>query len=192
MLLLIYYQLANCYVFKAHCNNKEYVITQPFDEYLSLFDVQATLHAELKLLAQCNGIKGEFEKYVQEGEFWGVPWMFLLLAEQFVIHSLLLLWPAFYFNFKGSFYGEIEPLSASGHCCLPHLSFLATPLLPCGCFNDSVQKFTGNNELGPAKNLMTQAVHAFVYFAWIYSHKQLVFCDMQGLSTFQCLGQFLI
>lgn len=69
MLLLIYYQLANCYVFKAHYNNKEYVITQPFDEYLSLFDVQATLHAELKLLAQCNGIKGEFEKYVQEGEF---------------------------------------------------------------------------------------------------------------------------
>jgi len=107
-----------------------------------------------------------------------------------VVHSLLP--PAFYFNFKGSFYGEIEPLSASGRRCLPHLGFLATPLLPCGRFNDPVQKFTGNDELGPAKNLMTQAVHAFVHFAWIYSYKQLVFCDMQGLSTFQCFGQFLI
>jgi hypothetical protein len=27
---------------------------------------------------------------------------------------------------------------------------------------------------------MTQAVHAFVHFAWIYSHGQLLFCDMQG------------
>ena len=40
--------------------------------------------------------------------------------------------PAFYFNSKDSFYWEIEPFSASGHHTLPHLGFLAMPLLPCG------------------------------------------------------------
>jgi len=34
--------------------------------------------------------------------------------------------------------------------------------------------------LSPANDAMTQAVHAFVHFAWTYSHEQL-FCDMQGM-----------
>lgn len=101
-----------------------------------------------------------------------------------MIIYLLLLLLAFYFNFKDSFYREIEPLSSStsgrrGHG-LPHLGFLATPLLPCGRFDNPVKKFSGSDELGPANDLMTQAVHAFVHFAWIYSYKRLVFCDMQG------------
>src|SRR5271156_4000497 len=65
---------------------------------------------------------------------------------------------AFYFNFKDSFYGEIEPLSASGRRTLPHLGFLATPLLPCGHYDDPVQKFTGSDNLGPADNGLTQAI----------------------------------
>jgi len=89
--------------------------------------------------------------------------------------------PGFYFNFNNAFYGEIEPLSATEHRALPHLGFLATPLLPCGRFDDPVKKFTGSDYLGPANDAMTQAVHAFVHFAWIYSHEQLLFCDMQGV-----------
>jgi hypothetical protein len=76
--------------------------------------------------------------------------------------------PAFYFNLKNVFYGEIEPLSASGHRSFPHIGFLATPLLPCGRFDDPVKKFTGSDNLGPANDSMTQAVHAFVHFGWIY------------------------
>ncbi|KAK2459392.1 hypothetical protein APHAL10511_008590 [Amanita phalloides] len=133
----------------AHYNNKEYVITQPFDEHMSLSDVWGILLAELKLLAQCDGINKEFDRFIKEGNIKGIP--------------------AFYFNFKDMFYGEIEPLSASRHCSIPHIGFLATPLLPCGHFDDPVKKFTGSDNLGPANDSMTQAVHAFVHFAWIYS-----------------------
>lgn len=87
---------------------------------------------------------------------------------------------AFYFNFDGAFYGEIEPLSASQHRSIPHVGFLATPLLPCGRFDDPVTKFTGSDNLGPADDILTQAVQAFVHFAWRYSREQLLFCDMQG------------
>ncbi|KAF8238077.1 hypothetical protein L208DRAFT_1375366 [Tricholoma matsutake] len=133
----------------ARYNNKEYVITQPFDEYMSLSDVRAVLMTELKLLAQCDGIKEKFDEFIKEDDVKGVP--------------------AFYFNFKDAFFGEIEPLSASGRRSLPHIGFLATPLLLCGCFDDPVKKFTGSDNLGPAKDSMTQAVHAFVHFGWIYS-----------------------
>ncbi|KAF8231442.1 hypothetical protein L208DRAFT_1277258 [Tricholoma matsutake] len=127
---------------------------------MSLSDVQVVLMTELKLLAQCDGIKEKFDEFIKEDDVKGVP--------------------AFYFNFKDAFFGEIEPLSASGHHSLPHIGFLATPVLPCGCFNDPVKKFTGSNNLGPAKDSMTQPVHAFVHFGWIYSQEQLLFCDMQG------------
>ena len=95
-----------------------------------------------------------------------------------IIYTEFLL--ASYFNFKDSFYGEIEPLSASGRRNIPHLGFLATPLLPCGRFDDPIQKFTGNDNLGPANNNLTRAIHAFVHFSWVYSRGQLLFCDMQG------------
>ena len=88
----------------------------------------------------------------------------------------------FYFNFKDSFYGEIEPLSASGRRTLPHVGFLATPLLPCGKFDDPVRKFTGSDNLGSASDNLTWAIHAFVHFAWIYSREQILFCDMQGMT----------
>ncbi|KAF8967103.1 kinase-like domain-containing protein [Flammula alnicola] len=143
----------------ARYNDKEYVITQPFDDNMSFSAVREVLIAEFKLLAQCDGIKEQFNKFIQDA---GVKV------------------PAFYFNFKDSFYGEIEPLSASGRRTFPHLGFLATPLLPCGRYDDPVQKFTGSDNLGPANDGLTQAIHAFVHFAWVYSREQLLFCDMQG------------
>lgn len=108
-----------------------------------------------------------------------VFWMFGTISR--LIQSWFIL--EFYFNFKDSFYGEIEALSASGRRTLPHLGFLATPLLPCGRFDDPVRKFTGSDNLGPADDNLTQAIHAFVHFAWVYSREQLLFCDMQGLPT---------
>ncbi|KIM43483.1 hypothetical protein M413DRAFT_381678 [Hebeloma cylindrosporum] len=144
----------------ARYNDKEYVITQPSDDTMSFSAVREVLIAELTLLAQCDGIKQKFDEFIQDGSVEGVP--------------------AFYFNFKDSFYGEIEPLSASGRRTMPHIGFLATPLLPCGRYDDPIRKFTGSDNLGPAKDSLTQAIHAFVHFAWIYSREQVLFCDMQG------------
>ncbi|KAF8222313.1 hypothetical protein L208DRAFT_1203515, partial [Tricholoma matsutake] len=126
---------------------------------MSLSDVQVVLITELKLLVvQCDGIKEKFDEFIKKDDVKGVP--------------------AFYFNFKDAFFGEIE--LTSGHCSLPHIRFLATPLLLCGCFDDPVKKFTGSDNLSPANDSMTQAVPAFVHFGWVYSQEQLLFCDMQG------------
>ncbi|KJA15082.1 hypothetical protein HYPSUDRAFT_149593 [Hypholoma sublateritium FD-334 SS-4] len=127
---------------------------------MSFSSVREVLIAELKLLAQCDGIKQKFNEFISEGGIEGIP--------------------PFYFNFKDSFYGEIEPLSASGRRTLPHVGFLATPLLPCGRFDDPVKKFTGSDNLGPASDDLTCAIHAFVHFAWVYSREQILFCDVQG------------
>ena len=140
--------------------------------------------AELKLLAQCDGIKEKFDEFMKEGDVKGVPGMFLNLNTMIFWTQCQLLTPAFYFNFKDAFYGGIEPISASGHRSIPHIGFLATPLLPCGRFDDPVKKYSGSDILGPANDTMTQAVNAFVHFGWIYSREQILFCDMQGLQYF--------
>ncbi|KAF8811205.1 hypothetical protein BYT27DRAFT_7277825 [Phlegmacium glaucopus] len=121
----------------------EYVVTQPFDDNMSFLAVREVLITKFKLLAQCDGIKQKFDEFIQDAGIEGVPYLF---------------------------YGEIEPLSASGCRTIPYLSFLATLLLPCGHFDDPIQKFTGSDNLGPANDNLTQAIHAF-----------LLFCDMQGI-----------
>ena len=62
---------------KARYNNKEYVITQPFDKNMFFSDVWEVLLTELKLLAQCDGIKEKFNEFIKEGDVKGVPGMFL-------------------------------------------------------------------------------------------------------------------
>jgi hypothetical protein len=54
------------FLLKARYNNKEYVITQPFDDHMSFSAVREVLIAEFKLLAQCAGIKEEFDKLIQD------------------------------------------------------------------------------------------------------------------------------
>ena len=49
---------------KARYDNKEYVITQPIDEYMSFSAVQEVLMAELKPLAQCDGVKQRFDEFI--------------------------------------------------------------------------------------------------------------------------------
>lgn len=51
---------------KARYNNKEYVITQPIDRNMSFSAVREVLIAEFKLLAQCAGIKEQFDKHIQD------------------------------------------------------------------------------------------------------------------------------
>ena len=87
---------------------------------------------------------------------------------------------AFYFNFRGSFYGELAcPVDVP--CVIRYRQFLVTPLLPCGELDGKIQKFTGNADLGPASDAMTKAIHAFAHFSLLYSHGFLLFCDLQGL-----------
>ena len=50
----------------------------------------------------------------------------------------------FYFNFKTSIFGQVIPSPMSNSRPLPHLYFIATPLLPCGPVDPKVKKFTGN------------------------------------------------
>jgi len=43
---------------------------------MSFLDVKAVLIAELKLLAQCDGIKAKFDEFIKDGDVEGVPGMF--------------------------------------------------------------------------------------------------------------------
>ena len=52
-------------------------------------------------------------------------------------------------------------------------------LLPCGIF-DKVTKFTGSDDIAPAADAMTKAIHAFTHFSYVYSKGFWLFCDLQG------------
>ncbi len=91
---------------------------------------------------------------------------------------------AFYFNFKGSILGKLIVKRRSEPRNFAHLHFIATPpVLPCGKADSKVQKFTGNDEVGPATDDISKAIHAFAHFSLVYSHGHLVFCDLQGNPT---------
>ena len=88
----------------------------------------------------------------------------------------------FYFNFPSSILGDLVPSVSSQSRPLPYRHFLATPLLPCGEADPKIKKFTGNDQIGTAEDHMTQAIHAFAHFSTIYSQKNLLLCDLQGMS----------
>jgi len=96
----------------------------------------------------------------------------------------------FYFNFPLSILGELVPSVSSQSQHLPYRHFLATPLLPCGEADPKIKKFTGNDQIGTAEDHMTQAIHAFAHFSVIYSQKNLLFCDLQGMSARQATSYF--
>ena len=70
-----------------------------------------------------------------------------------------------------SIFGQVIPSPTSNSRPLPHLYFIATPLLPCGPVDPKVEKFTGNGDIGPASDHMTKAIHAFAHFSAIYPKK---------------------
>ena len=86
----------------------------------------------------------------------------------------------FCFNFKTSIFGKVIPSPTSNSRPLPHLYFIATPLLPCGPVDPKVEKFTGSGDIGPANDHMTKAIHAFAQFSAVYTQNNLLICDLQG------------
>ncbi|KAH9479297.1 hypothetical protein JR316_0007886 [Psilocybe cubensis] len=150
----------------ARYQGKEYALVQPYDNQMEPSEARRILKAELQLLAQCDGIKKVFDQYVEESEN--------------VCRRFRASIGSFYFNFEGSFYGELEPLSASGKKSLPHIAFLATPMLPSGRYDEPIKKFTGSDKIGPAYDMMTKTIHAYVHFAFIYTRGSILFCNMQG------------
>jgi hypothetical protein len=76
--------------------------------------------------------------------------------------------------------GKLKPSASSNSLLLPHFYFIATRLLPCGRYDGGVKKFTGNDDIGDARDDTTQAVHAFAHFSLLYSGKHMLFCDLQG------------
>lgn len=96
---------------------------------------------------------------------------------------IMVLWHLdFYFNFTDSIWGQLESrtMSDGTSTILPHTYFLATRLLPCGMF-DKHLKFTGSDNIAPAMNPITKAIHAFAHFSYVYSKGFLVFSDLQGI-----------
>ncbi|PPQ82660.1 hypothetical protein CVT25_007550 [Psilocybe cyanescens] len=93
--------------------------------------------------------------------------------------------PKFYFNFENSIFGElVSSLNSSGGesgRCLPHSHFIATLLLPCSILDEKIRKFTGNDDMGDANDHITKAVHAFTHFTALYTHKNIILCDLQGM-----------
>ncbi|KAF8341800.1 kinase-like domain-containing protein, partial [Amanita rubescens] len=153
----------------ARFQGKEYVMGQLIDDTLTAGEALGLLEAEYKILCQRDGFKARFDDHAQ---LTGVSV------------------PSFYFNFKGSILGELIVKRRSEPRNIAHVHFIATPLLPCGKADSKVQKFTGNNEAGPATDDITKAIHAFAHFSLVYSHEHLVFCDLQGNLTnnlFMCL-----
>ncbi|KAF8694630.1 hypothetical protein AX14_001999 [Amanita brunnescens Koide BX004] len=142
----------------ARFQGKEYVMAQIIDEDLSDDDAQRQLRAEYKILCRCDGFKQWFDELARK---------------------LGAVVPAFYFNFKTSILGELI-VDREDPRYVRHVHFIATLLLPCGPADSQVQKFTGNDEVGPATDDITKAIHAFAHFSLIYSYEHLVFCDLQG------------
>lgn len=100
----------------------------------------------------------------------------------------------FRFNFEGAVLGRLESLDSddvvglgeADSKDLPFTDFIATQLLPCGPIDQPVQKFTGNDDCGPAPregDSLTAAIHAFTHYVAVFSRGNLVLCDLQGLQS---------
>ncbi|KAF8182020.1 kinase-like domain-containing protein [Pholiota molesta] len=147
----------------ARFAGREYVITQPFEGTAE--NVRHVLEEEYKLLCQCHGFKGAFDDFAKDRKMQTIP--------------------NFYFNFPSSILGKLVPSLSSGSRKLPYQYFIATPLLPYGDADPKIKKFTGNGEIGIPQDDITKAMHAFAHFSVVYSHSNLLFCDLQGAPDIQ-------
>jgi len=96
----------------------------------------------------------------------------------------------FRFNLTGAILGHfvdesaITECPASAPCGLPYWDFIATRLLPCGPIDGPIEKFTGNDDVGPGpgpKEHLTVALHAFTHYVAVWSRGNFLLCDLQGL-----------
>ena len=68
-------------------------------------------------------------------------------------------------------------------CGLPYWDFIATRLLPCGPIDGTIEKFTGNDNVGPSPGLkehLTITLHAFTHYVAVFSRGNFLLCDLQG------------
>jgi hypothetical protein len=95
----------------------------------------------------------------------------------------------FRFNLAGAILGrfvdesKITEPTPEAPCGLPYFDFIATLLLPCGPIDAPIEKFTGNDDVGPApgpKEHLTVALHAFTHYTAVFSRGNLILCDLQG------------
>ncbi|KAM6501725.1 hypothetical protein JOM56_001702, partial [Amanita muscaria] len=97
--------------------------------------------------------------------------------------------PKFRFNLVDSILGRFvddskitESEAPPPPCGLPVGA--GAPLLPCGPIDASIEKFTGNDDVGPApgpKEHVTIALHAFTHYVAIWSRGNFLLCDLQGM-----------
>ncbi|KAF8805628.1 hypothetical protein BYT27DRAFT_7258067 [Phlegmacium glaucopus] len=145
----------------ARFMGKEYVLTQPIDTRMENSAVKSILQAEYALLCIGDTLKREYDEHARKSGIVSIP--------------------KFYFNFKGSILGSLVPSLSSHSRSLPHSLFIATPLLPCGELDGKIKKFTGNDEFGDADDHLTKAIHAFSHFTAVYTQKNIILCDLQGM-----------
>lgn len=145
-------------------------------------DANAVLKEEYRLLCQCDSFKTQFDEFSKTQNVLTIP-SERHEPEVYAYNIITFNLPpdaAFYFNFKGSIYGEIQGSVTSGSRVVPKKNFLATLLLPCGKLDAKVKKFTGSDDIGDAPDSMTKAVHAFAHWSLLYSRGHILFCDLQG------------
>jgi len=174
------HQLIHPLCSKARFNSREYVVTQPFAPEIQQSNVEEVLKAEYALLCLGHAFKSEFDKDITQNLVGSVPSTSHLAFFHYGcgVH-LVKMSVEFYFNYEGSIFGKCVDSPWDG-CYLPHIYFIATPLLPCGAADPLVEKYTGNGTLGPATDDMSKAIHAFVHWSLVVSDNTLLFCDLQG------------
>ena len=150
--------------------------------------VKIVLEAEYKLLCLCDAFKAAFDKHAEDSGATTIPsksgLIYYPFSQTVIVNNCLFVnenIAEFYFNFKMSIFGQVIPSPTSNSRPLPHLYFIATPLLPCGPVDPKVEKFTGNGEIGQASDHMTKAIHAFAHFSAVYTQNNLLICDLQGM-----------
>ena len=159
---------------------KEYVVTQLKDPKATQHENKTILMREMDLLVRGHWFKQEFDEEADLYEVKLPGKRANTCAWNHESHIPCCI--AFDFNVEGAFIGELVPTATSGSRPLPLLHFIATPLLPCGELDAPIRKFTGNDQVGPANNHITQLIHAFAHFTYLCSGGTLVFCDLQGAS----------
>ncbi|KAJ7210227.1 hypothetical protein C8J57DRAFT_1608161 [Mycena rebaudengoi] len=150
----------------ARIGTQEYALGQSNDINLSSADNATMLREEMQNLQQGEVIRQDFFAFAEE---------------------LKLSIPKFQFNVGGAILGVLEPLDQDDiwiNQALPFTDFIATNYLPCGPVDRPIQKFTGNTDCGAAPaptDALTMAIHAFTHYVIVFTDKNLVLCDLQGM-----------
>ena len=176
-------ELADVVVVQACFDGQEYALGQLYGDQLAT-ENRHMLRAEFENLIQGESFRKGFEDLGLEysvsppGSLWSI-----------ITETILMLLPEFHFNLAHAILGRFTEEStnvtsiAKPPSGLPFFDFMATHLLPCGPVDAPIKKFTGNDDVGPApgpKETMTITLHAFTHYIGIFSHGNLILCDLQG------------